>query len=461
MQMKISQPTRILLAALVGAACSSGSEADVRAQEDSTTTGSQTPDAEPDGTAAHTGSSTLSEQHVEGMPCDVETLLVHNCQSCHDDEPRFGAPMPLVELADLLAPLPSEPSRTVAAAIPERIEDSVRPMPPTGLLDDGDREILAQWIEADMPGEDDPHCEVDDLDPGPEVGPEALPCEPSYTFRAHGAEPSEPFHVPDVDDVYTCFNFAVPFEAQTEAIAWAPLIDDERVLHHFIIYATAEPLELGAVGPCQIPEDAAYVGGWAPGRGNVELPPDVGLELPDPGGTVILEIHYNNVASHADALDRSGVALCTVDEPRPSTAGFVRVGTYDIEIPAGAQAHEEHGSCPPWLTREMDGPVEILSAFPHMHELGRSFRTEIVRGGDEGVAEMLVDVPHFSFENQVGYEIDPPILFSPGDALQTTCTFDNPGSSPVFYGPDTSDEMCFNRLLVHPIDRLPWRDCIQ
>jgi hypothetical protein len=458
--MKTISSPRILLTALACSACSNDAEAEVRPQDESTTE-ADVPDLDVATTGSSTGSPPDAGQRVENLPCDVETLLVQNCQSCHDDPPRFGAPMSLVLFSDLLAPLPSDPARQVAAAIPDRLEDRSRPMPPTGLLPEHDREMLVQWLESGAQPGDDEHCDVGGPDTGSAVGPDALPCEPLHSFQAHGADPSAPFHVPDVDDVYTCFNFASPFDSEEQAVAWAPVIDDDRVLHHFILYATSEPLELGPVGPCQIPEDAAYIGGWAPGRGNVELPADVGLELPDPGGTLILEIHYNNMASHADALDRSGVAFCTIDEPRPNTAGFIRVGTYDIDIPPHAEGHEELGSCPTWQTRDMLGSVDILSAFPHMHELGRSFRTEILRGGNESSVQTLIDVPHFSFDYQVGYELDPFVEFHPGDELRTTCTYDNPNPNAVGYGPDTSDEMCFNRLLVSPIDVLPWRDCVQ
>jgi hypothetical protein len=457
--MRPSQSTRILLAASLASACSSSDpEAEPRPHEDSTT-GAQDADL----TGGTTSADAMHDLRPEAasLPCEVETLLAHNCWSCHDDPPRFGAPMPLVGLADLLAPLPSDRSTTVAEALPDRIEDPVRPMPPTGLLAEDERRVLSQWLgDGALPGEEE-HCEIDEVDPGPVVGPDALECQVSHSFRAHGADQSAPFHVPDVDDVYTCFNFAAPFDPQTQAVAWAPIIDDERVLHHFIVYSTSESLELGAVGPCQIPEDAAYLGGWAPGRGNVEMPEHVGLELPDPGGTLILEIHYNNIARHDDALDRSGMAMCTVDAPRPSTAGFIRLGTFGIDIPPGAVAHQEIGVCPTWQTRDLVEPVDILSAFPHMHELGRSLRTDILRGGDEDAVDVLIDVPQFSFDNQVGYDLEPFVRLDPGDELRTTCTYDNPGSEAVGYGPDTADEMCFNRLLVHPIDRIPWRDCVQ
>lgn len=40
----------------------------------------------------------------------------------------------------------------------------------------------------------------------------------------------------------------------------------------------------------------------------------------------------------------------------------------------------------------------------------------------------------------------------PGDAIRTTCTFDNPYDFPVLFGEGTEDEMCFNFVMAYPIE---------
>jgi hypothetical protein len=65
-----------------------------------------------------------------GLPCDVDAVLARSCRSCHAEAPKFGAPMPLVSLADLQAAAPSDPSRKVYELVAERIHDDARPMPP-------------------------------------------------------------------------------------------------------------------------------------------------------------------------------------------------------------------------------------------------------------------------------------------------------------------------------------------
>ena len=171
----------------------------------------------------------------------------------------------------------------------------------------------------------------------------------------------------------------------------------------------------------------------------------------------MLQVHYNNAAHHADAFDRSGVAFCTTPTPRANTAGVLTLGTTSIDIPPGAQGHEETGTCGFLSTIGWPGPLHVLASSPHMHGLGRAFRTELEHLG--GGSELLTDVPVFDSQSQGMYFNEPEVVVEPGDTLRSTCVFDNPGDTPVGFGEGTSDEMCFNFVVAYPIDQLGRRDC--
>lgn len=399
----------------------------------------------------------------DGLPCEVRDALHAACGSCHGEVPSFGAPMPLADYDDLRVPAPSDPTRPVYELVVERMTADAGMMPPDGDIADADADAILDWIAAGAPEDPEASCggPTDDGEDD-DAGPELLPCDATYQLTAHAAnDDGLPYVVPaqGAEDLYTCFAFRSPFAAGMQATAWAPIIDDERVIHHWILYrAKGGNYVDGSVFPCDVTlqVSADFVAGWAPGGKNVVLPPDVGLELGDPSDFYVLQVHYNNAAHHPDAFDASGVAFCTTPAPRPNTAGVLTLGTTSLSIPPGAVGHEETGTCG-FLSTFGWPELHIVASSPHMHALGRSFRTVLERLG--GGTEMVTDVPVFDFSSQGMYMSEPEVVVQPGDTLRSTCVFDNPTDQTVGFGEGTSDEMCFNFVIAYPIDQVSNRNC--
>lgn len=396
-------------------------------------------------TAGAGGSGGGQAPSTEGIPCEIAEILNEHCWGCHVEPPKFGAPMSLGDHGALVE---------YASIVRERLFDASNPMPPTGEMSDEDRDALDGWLADGAPAYDGPPC--GELPPPEEIpiGPEHLDCTPTHSFVAHAEGSDAPYHVPELgaENAYTCFTFKSPFDGTEQGTAWAPIVDDERVLHHWILYRTATPQVDGGVGPCNMPQDAVFVAGWAPGGQNFAMPDDVGLELAGPDDSFILQMHYHNTAHYDDALDQSGVALCTTDTPREHLAGIYTLGSVDINIPPYASGHQAIGECPSWATNFLPEPVHAIASFPHMHEFGTSFRTEVLRGSDTGPLETLVNIDTWVFDNQRYYEHDPIFTIHPGDSIRTTCTFDNTSNQAVTFGEKTEDEMCFNFVMLYPID---------
>ncbi len=403
------------------------------------------------------GTSTGSEEDGSSsgapagdIPCDVRLAIARNCGECHGDTPMFGAPMSLRTLDDLRMPAKTDPTISVYEMMLRRISDPQSPMPPDSSMTSDDAALITEWIGAGMEPYVGPAC--DDAPPQEEPwGPDALPCEPVVEFLAHDGSESGGFHVPIVQDLYQCFVFESPFGAEEQGTAWAPIIDDARVVHHWLLLQNTDPsLQPGDSFPCgqSIQLDSPMLMGWAPGTPNFVMPEEAGLELPGPGENVILQIHYNNTAGLTDAIDRSGVALCTTETPRENAAATLWLGSLEIDIPAGG-TQTVVGDCHTGL--RASEPVTMLASWPHMHELGVSIKTDLIRGGNTDNTENLVDVPVWNFNNQIYYPHDPPIQITPGDVLRTTCRYENPHDYPVGFGEGTGDEMCFDFSLVYPI----------
>jgi hypothetical protein len=65
-----------------------------------------------------------------GLNCEVADLMAAKCTSCHGRPLTGGAPFPLLSRADLIAPSPSYPGKTIAERSLVRMQATVGPMPP-------------------------------------------------------------------------------------------------------------------------------------------------------------------------------------------------------------------------------------------------------------------------------------------------------------------------------------------
>jgi hypothetical protein len=83
---------------------------------------------------------------LSGLPCDLATLLVDHCTSCHT--PPDGTPLTYEALT---APSSKDPTKTLATVALERMKNATRPMPPSGLLPAATVSVLEGWEKSGMP----------------------------------------------------------------------------------------------------------------------------------------------------------------------------------------------------------------------------------------------------------------------------------------------------------------------
>lgn len=101
---------------------------------------------------ASTGASSSSgalPDCASGVPADVRAVIGEACGACHGSNP--SAPMALVTVADWTAAAPSDPSVRVADVVAARMTDAARPMPPAGLLEGAERDVVLGWIADGLP----------------------------------------------------------------------------------------------------------------------------------------------------------------------------------------------------------------------------------------------------------------------------------------------------------------------
>ncbi len=409
-----------------------------------------------DGGDAATGSTKL--------PCDVQAVVQARCAHCHGAEPEAGAPMPLVTREDFLArsALSGEAYYHVALL---RLQDERNPMPPTSqlALSAHEHETLARWLSAGVPAEsslncdgsehgadagntdaggDDAHAFVEkvqfDYDPI-----SAADCDADFELRA--SDPTDSrlgFPVGGARNSLDCFVFEVPFEGKAHGLKFTPLIDNKRVLHHWLLYAEAGSSGADAHYRCTgAHPDAELIAGWAPGMEGMRAPKGVGLRLPEKSQAhFVLEIHYNNPTDDETLRDKSGVRVCASTQLRPEEAGMHWLGSENIVLPPGAG--RASGTC------TAPQAAIVISSFPHMHKLGTRTTFELTRAGQ---TVTLLDKP-FQFEDQRSY--DTPYRIEAGDKLRVSCRYHNDAGQVVYHGPASEDEMCYNFVLAYPMGAL-------
>ena len=194
-------------------------------------------------------------------------------------------------------------------------------------------------------------------------------------------------------------------------------------------------------------QPSSWVDTWAPGATETLFQQDVGFQL-QPGSLLILQIHYNLLATGAGTTDQSSVRLRLTDGTR-ATKPLVTVPlSAPTELPCAAGesgplcdrdaaiaditqrfggevggAEDElisacsNGAPVPGNTQHCDvlvpEPLTVYAAFGHMHLLGRSIKVEL--NPDTAKAQTLLDVPNFDFDHQRLQPMPTPVDINPGD----------------------------------------------
>ncbi len=361
----------------------------------------------------------------------IAPIVEESCGACHGAEPAFGAPMPLVAYDALIA---GDPGNRPADRMARRVALHTMPPPSSPQLDHDDLDSLVAWATC---GE---------VHPDPTIGLEV-------DREPYAADVPENLALPSFDVVatafpvgrdtlnrYQCFAVDVPIEEPRFLRRMSVVIDDARVLHHVVVSLDERRATEGLDSfLCDDGPDSSMdpIWAWAPGTQAFDFEVG-GLEL-EPGDRVVVEIHYNNGAGLEGVVDSSGVRLFhgPVDGPEWELA---TTGPAKFKVPEGDSAVCDE--------TPIGGPLRVLAALPHMHQLGAEFQSWVERA--EGEDDGVVNLTGWNFEAQLFYALD--MELHEGDVLHNRCGFRNETGAPAKAGLRTEDEMCFNFLYVTPND---------
>jgi hypothetical protein len=389
----------------------------------------------------------------------VTAVLQANCQSCHQNPPINGAPMPLMTWEDTQATVIADPDGIPATSASEkvfqmmetRISSTSNPMPPTGhnLLDAADIATITNWVNAGAPAGTAGQSCVGEDGGVPDANAPALVCNDDDTTLA----PASDFNWDDtVDaggtDIYVCYSFTptdITDGGTRHIFGITPNIDNRNIVHHVLLFE-ADPADTSVSptpSPCNPAGSALWrmVYGWAPGGGAMQTPSGVGFPY-DSTTQFVVQVHYNNIRGLTGQTDHTGFSMCTTDQGGLIDADVMAFGTQHISIPAHGELDETCSITVPSLFAN----VHPFAAFPHMHTLGTAIQTEQSMPGG-GIVEMGENIP-WNFNTQLMFPVE--TTLHEGDVVSTRCAWTNPTDQTVGYGYYTEDEMCYSFTSYYP-----------
>jgi mono/diheme cytochrome c family protein len=358
--------------------------------------------------------------------CAALAIAQSKCASCHGEQLAFGAPMPLISAEDFRADAVVSMGEKVVEVAARRLHDVKTPMPPKNAaqLSSDELATLDAWLAAGAPAPQATCAPPASSDAGMDKPALELPPDCDEKFKLLANDDGKPHTVPANFEGYHQFYYDLPWGTDdVQAVVFDPIVDNARVLHHYILYQG----------------ESSYLSGWSPGKEAKVLPSDIGVYMPKQG-QLKLEIHYYNTGNQKAELDQSGVEICITRTPRKNVAT-----TFPFSASATAPAGQRHTSeylC----TVDAKEPVHLFTSAPHMHKLGVHAKLEILRKG--GKTELVHDLP-FDFHDQNDYPID--FVLNDGDQVKTTCVYENQTTRNVSFGTSSDAEMCFNFAMYYPL----------
>ncbi|MFT3927659.1 MAG: c-type cytochrome [Myxococcales bacterium] len=382
--------------------------------------------------------------------CDARKVLSERCVACHDGRGTGGSPMGLSTYSEMMADSPEKPGQKVWERMKVRLHadkakaEGLGPMPPQNDLTKDELDALDTWLAAGAPTGDETQCALDAVpDEDLEQYWPASQCDEVYRVVATDGQGGK-FQVP-VGENHPQVMVDAPWgDEDVQAIAFRPITDNAKVLHHWILYDAGEgTLTFGQIG------SGPFLTGWAPGDNlHKAFPPNVGMTMPKGKQSLRLDMHYFNTASDAKIEeDASGVEICVVkgEHMRPEAAAVSQrfSNITNLQIPPQVADYAITSDCKVVTTE----PVHLMTASPHAHKLAVHMKFTVKKASGE---EIVMHDGDFQFGEQASYELAPEVVLETGDVVTTTCVYTNTTDQTVTFGESTTSEMCFNFAVYYP-----------
>ncbi len=350
---------------------------------------------------------------------EVAPILFNRCVECH----RAGeaAPMAFTSYKETRPWAKAIKGAVLSKRMPVWLADAPHDVFRNDRrLSQAEIETLTAWVDAGAPeGDAKLTPKIPEFPDGWNIG------NPDQIF-----DMGEEFEVPKEGVVpYKYFRIPSGFteDRWVQAAEIRPAI--RSVVHHVIIFIQEPGNQTQGGGGGGGNGGQNLLTGFAPGEQPLELEPGM-AKLVKAGSTFVFQMHYtpNGKESYKD---RTRFALRYAKSAPVRQAVTANAINFSFKIPPGADNHEVKSS---WTAKR---DVEIVDFMPHMHVRGKDFKYTVNYA--DGRSEVILSVPRYDFNWQLGYQLKKPLKLVEGDRIDCVAHYDNSANNK--YNPDPAKEV--------------------
>ncbi|WP_406823779.1 cytochrome c [Pedobacter sp. KACC 23697] len=368
---------------------------------------------------------------------DVAPIIQNKCQSCH--RPGEAAPFSLLTYEDVAKRASFIKKVTQSGYMPPwKPDNHYRLFKNDRSLTNEEKQTILKWVDAKMPMGDageKPKVAVKTYIEGTQYSRKPdLVLKTTSAFKVLG------------DNRERFIVFKIPFDIGTEKNVEAIefFSSNKKVVHHanFAIHPVANEIDINQGAEfLNLTEDdrtkysqyfpfkktMTYYGGWIPGTSYESYPNNFGWVMPK-RGVILLTIHYAPVSKEEENI--SGVNFFFKKEPIERKVEVISLGSAGV----GEKSIEPYFFIPADSVRKFELKIttpqdqSLLYIWPHMHYLGKVFRSYAVTPQKDTI--QLVSIPSWDFRWQEIYQFDKLVKIPKGSILTIEGTYDNTKENP-------------------------------
>jgi hypothetical protein len=277
----------------------------------------------------------------------------------------------------------------------------------------------------------------------------AAPSAPPYSKYKLKGQPDLELRIPAFtsnasgDDSYVCFSIPMGLSQTRTLRAYEIIAGDPKIVHHVVVNIDSNATTSSDLsGNCFNITGDYSIGAFAPGTPPTVFPGKAPLKSGiriKAGSKLVMQVHYpagtvgkpdsTKIRLYFYPFSESGVRAVNVSTP---------LQNWGISIPAGST--RTFTAIYP-SSSGIPQAMSILSTFPHSHKAATELLNCAILAGD---TIPLIKINEWEFDQQGYYTFQKMPKVPAGYKLYSRHVYYNGGTSPIFAGTNTTDEMLFD-----------------